>query len=229
MSLFGHSKSKSLFGGGTASDKVSDPHPFDWGAAALSFMGVDPQMFIQRRRQKAEEEQQAQTNAIIDADPSLSPQDKAYAKLNPKAYLDNYMQRFQPMNTGPGGGSRGLPGPGGQIASWQTAPRFDDNGTIYAPGTGTSAPQVLQRGTKAVPIQQGGHVDILDSITGRPMAQDGSVMGLSGAPPSPPTQNTFQPGQVVNGFRLKGGDDTDPRNWEPVGGAGRSGPPTFPQ
>jgi hypothetical protein len=55
-------------------------------------------------------------NAIIDADPGLSPQDKAYAKLNPKAYLDSYMQRFQPMQFGPGGGSRGFPNAGGQLS-----------------------------------------------------------------------------------------------------------------
>jgi hypothetical protein len=38
---------------------VSPPHKFDWGAAALSFMGVDPNLFIGRRRAQDAEAQQS--------------------------------------------------------------------------------------------------------------------------------------------------------------------------
>lgn len=197
MSLFGSSHSKSsLFGGADPSKKVSPDHKFDWGAAALSFLGVDPQLFIQKRRQKAEEAQQAQVNAIIDADPSLSPEDKAYAKLNPSEYVKNYMTRFQARQFGPEGGSLGLPNAGGQL-SFQTAPRFDSDGNIYAPGNGTTVPQILQRGVKSIPVADGGHLYGVDAINGQQAYTDGVPAGATAPPSGGPPMLSGPPPEAV--------------------------------
>jgi hypothetical protein len=70
---------------------------------------------------------------------------------------------------------------------WQTAPRFDDDGTIYGPGNGTSVPPILQRGVKSIPVTDGGHVYGVDAITGQQAYTDGMPAGAgpspSGGPP----------------------------------------------
>lgn len=223
---------------------------FDGFAAAQAALAGDYGGMAQinsaahKRRADDEEDRQKQEalkqlHATIDSDPALSPQDKAYAKANPKAYIEHYMSRFEQRQFGPGGGSVSTPAAGGQT-NWQTAPRFDDDGNIYAPGNGTSAPEILQRGTKAVPVTAGGEVKVLDALSGAPLkrsdvqARSGMFGGMPpsapriGQVPLPPMQSTFKPGQVVNGYIFKGGDDTDESNWEKVGGAG-SGPRTFPR
>ncbi len=210
----------------------------DYGAAAQ----ITAKM--QSAKQDAADQAQkdaatAHLNSMINSDPELtSPQAKAYAMANPKAYIDAFMDRYKTRQFGPEGGSVAIPGANG--FNWTTAPRFTNEGTIYAPGDGTSVPKILQRGAKMEPIQAGGHLDTVDPLTGRPITQDGGVLGLpethpmggpqSTSPMQPPHPlSTFQPGQVVNGYLFKGGDDTDQANWELVGGAGRNGPPTFPQ
>jgi hypothetical protein len=181
-------------------------------AGAASIYANQAQRQQKTKEAQAAAEQLRQVYAAIDSDPSLSPLDRQYAKANPDAYIKVRMERFRPLDSGPGGGSRGLPGPNGEITNWQTAPRFDNDGNIYGPGTGTTLPPLLQRGTKAVPVQPGGEVRIHDSISGRPVAVDGSVIGLPGAPQAPPPVLT----------------DEDIMRLD-QGGAGSPAPRTFPR
>lgn len=55
------------------------------------------------------------------------------------------------------------------------------------------------------------------------------VMGGGGGPGGAPQSSGPQPGQVVNGYRFKGGNPNDRNAWEPVqGGASQPGSQTFP-
>ena len=49
------------------------------------------------------------------------------------------------------------------------------------------------------------------------------ALGVSGPKP----QGMFKPGDVHGGYQFIGGDDTDPANWKPLGGAGSQGPGGF--
>jgi hypothetical protein len=193
MSLFGNVGKglKGLFGNGGGgaglADGMAQAQAYlagDYGAAAnIAQNGQLRRLKIEQERKAQQDE--AQLEATIDSDPRLNtPELKAYAKANPKAYIENLMQMFQPRQFGPGGGSLGLPDSTGHL-SFQTAPRFDDNGTIYGPGNGTSAPPILQRGTKTVPLQPGGSTDVRDAISGAQVMSDGSVPQI-GVPPRAP-------------------------------------------
>ena len=48
------------------------------------------------------------------------------------------------------------------------------------------------------------------------------------APQQAPQGGGPQPGQVVNGYRFKGGNPNDQNSWEPVGGGAGNGAATFP-
>jgi hypothetical protein len=183
---------------------------FNWGRAALGFLGGPgvaeafqrkDELELQRQRfqevQQQHAEAQAQMQQIyhtIDNDPGLSPQDRAYAKMNPKGYVENYLQRFKPFDNGPQGGSRGLPGPDGQIGSYQVAPRTDENGSMFGPttygvGQDNRPPPVIQPGTKIVPLQQGGTAPVFNAVTGAPMT-NGQMRQRAEGSTAPPGQSS---------------------------------------
>lgn len=184
----------------------------------------------EREKDEAERAQLEQLHAVIDADTGLSPQDKAYAKANPKAYIENYMERFSPMNVGPGGGSRGLPGAGGAINNWIQAPRVDEDGSSYAAqtGDGTTPQKMLREGFKFVPVAPGGRVAVHGATTGREITR-GEVMGGAPAP------GAGQPQPDADDIRAASTDPEARREFieyfgkapEAFGGAGRSGPQRF--
>jgi hypothetical protein len=215
-----------LFGGGKAG--AAGKGKFDWGDAAMGFFGVPANAILQRKQKQREAEaeaaQQAQVSAMIDNDPALStPEAKLYAKANPKAYIEAYMTRFQSRQFGAGGGSVGIPGAGGQMA-WQMAPsRHEYQGSVT--DIGPAAP-----GQKATVTPQHEGTQWVTPQTGTQAFPVNSFSGLRRDQAEAAGQAPFQPGEVVNGYRLKGGDDTDPANWEPVaqGGAGSGAPRTFP-
>lgn len=206
---------------------------FNWGDAALAAFGVPVEQLRDRRMKRALMEQnqikfqqqqaeQAQLDAAIESDPLLNtPQLKAYAKANPKAYIENVMQRFQPRQFAAGGGSLGLPNASGKL-DFQTAPRFDDNGTIYGPGNGATTPPVLQRGTKAIPLQPGGRTDIVDAITGEP-----KMAPMSSGPPPEAVNYLRQHPELAPHFDQKYGPGAS-SSILGGGGAGPQAPRMFP-
>lgn len=92
-------------------------HKFDWGAAALAYLGVPLDQIQGRkennqlRRLKIQHDQKAaaddaELDAAIDSDPALTtPQAKTYAKANKKAWLDAYFTGYQTRQYGADGGS----------------------------------------------------------------------------------------------------------------------------
>lgn len=172
----------------------------DYGAAA-QLTGAMSKRRKEQEDEEAQAEQLRQLHATIDADPALSPQDKAYAKANPKAYIENYLQRFKPFDSGPQGGSRGLPGQGGRIQDWQMAPRIDSDGNEFGPGTGMAPAPIIRRGTKTMVIPEGGSIGAVDAISGQELGA-GEVRARSGfgPPPSVPRigQVPMPPGPMGN-------------------------------
>lgn len=197
-------------------------HGFNWGRAGLGLIGGrriatmfahrDAQKFAQQKydEQQAEVQQQQHAAFTWAKKHGYSDEDAAALAVHPETIAAMVQANHAPQRFDSGGGSIM------QDGRITTAPRFDSDGNIYAPsvtqpGQQFQVPQRVQSGTKAIPVQPGGQVQIHDSVTGKRLGGQGS---------------TFQVGEVFNGYRFKGGDDTDPNNWESVNGgpsAGRSG------
>lgn len=187
---------------GNIGKSLQDGSLFDGFAAAQAALAGDygamAQINSSTRKRKADEEEKRQErealkelHATIEADPALSPQDKAYAKANPKAYMENYLARFKPFDNGPQGGSRGLPGPGGMIQNYQMAPRIDSDGNEFGPGNGLEAAPIIRRGVKSLVIPDGGTIGAVDAIGGQELGQQeiarrSGMFGGMGPPASAP-------------------------------------------
>ncbi len=179
----------------------------------------------ERKKAEAERAQLQQIYHAIDQDPNLpTPEAKSWARMNPKAYADVMLQRFQTRQFGPGGGSVMTPGANGP--QWQQAPsRHEFQGSVYdvgpsAPGQkATVTPQ--HEGTQWVTPQPGTTAFGVNSFSGVPRA---------GAPAPAAPDGGPQPGTIEDGYMFKGGDPADPASWVPVaqGGPGRTAPATFP-
>jgi hypothetical protein len=141
-------------------------------------MGVDPQLFIGAAAPRTPRLQQA-AGECASTLTRLSPQDKAYAKLNPKqAYIEQRHEIASAPTIRPGGGSRGTWARMGQIELPDRAALRRQRHDLR-PGQRHGAPPVLQRGTKAVPGQPGGQVQIVDAITGPAHDAGRSAAGVS--------------------------------------------------
>lgn len=139
----------------------------------------------------------------------LSNDDAIVIATQPDKYADVISAWSKPYDTGPEGGFRKDPLSG----KTEAAPRWDGDGNLYGPNADASqAPQRLIKGLKPV-VTQGYGSKVYGWDRQSPQGFVGSESGGS----------TFKPGEVVNGFRFKGGDDTDPNNWEKVGGPSPSG------
>lgn len=184
--------------------------------------------YHQRRQSAAEAEAEAAALVPvyqqIDADPNLSPEHKAYAKANPKAYIEQVMKVYAPMDAGAAGGSRSVRQADGTYKAYVAPSRHEYQGSVYDVGGGVPGAKAQvtpqHEGTQWVTPQPGTTAFGVNSFSGMPRAGEAATA---------PTGESFQPGQVVGGFRFKGGDDTDQNNWEPVGqgGAGQDGPRPF--
>lgn len=98
----------------------------------------------------------------------------------------------------------------------------------YQPGTPEFSAKVSELWTtsqsKTIPYQPGGNVINYNPVTGEatPLVQGQTPQGA--APTAPPP-----PGTIEDGYRYKGGNPSDPKNWEPVaGGAGGNVSGNFP-
>lgn len=165
---------------------------FNWGNALAGFFGGPDVVETLRRRQEAKAKAEAEAaeiakvHATIDADPALSdPLAKAYAKANPKAYIENYMTRFQSRQFGASGGSIYTPGADGE-RQWQMAPsRHEYQGSVFdvaggSPGQKMSVtPQ--HEGTQWVTPQPGTTAFGVNSFSGTPRSAEGG----SAAPVAP--------------------------------------------
>jgi len=217
MSLFGSSKTKkpSLFSGATPAP--TQHHKFDIGAALAGFFGVPASVFINRRAGQDAEAQQQQLNAIIDADQDLSPQDKAYAKLNPKAYIDARMTRYQTRTLAPNDeiATPTVDPTKPQIYRSGAAPSETERTAAYFESIGRKDLADAYRAKQATTVVQG-----VDASTGQPIVQGLDPRQLfpgSGPPPTAPRVGQA-PGTLT---------DDDIRRME-QGGAGQSAPRTFP-
>lgn len=202
---------------------------FDWGEAALGLF-ADPRVMALRRqrldeqaKEQAEAGELAKLQSMIDADPTLqTPQDKAYAKANPKAYLENYLTRFQSRQFGPGGGSISTPGAGG-APQFQMAPsRHEYQGSVYdvAGGPmGAKAPVTPQHeGTQWVTPNTGATAIPVNSFTGA-RRDGGDPSGL------PRVSTPAEAAQLPPGTKFIAPDGSIK---VVPGGAGPQTPPTFP-
>lgn len=198
-------------------------------ALAGFFGGPQVASTIQRKKQfnaeaQAEAEKLARERQALDAaaaalrERGVPEPDIAALMTDPKRMAEFVSQRIGLWDTGPGGGSRYDP----LTNNTRMAPRWDDDNNLYG-GTSDASqvPQRLIKGTKVVPVPQGGQAVALDSVTGQLVnSTSGGSVFRKGQRHTTPDGRTFE---------LIGDDDTDPKNWREItGGAGRSGPPMFP-
>lgn len=181
------------------------------GAAQINAMGA--RMQSERKQAQAEAEQLRQLHATIDADPALStPEAKAYAKANPKAYAEAYLTRFQTRQFGAAGGSIATPGPGG-ATNWQMAPsRMEYQGSVADIGPAVPGQKAVvtpqHEGTQWITPQPGANAFPVNSFTGADRTGGAPAPRMGSAPP------------VLT--------DDDILKLDTQGGAGRAAPRTFP-
>jgi hypothetical protein len=147
----------------------------DRAAIASALLEGDGAAVAQIKARQAQAQKDQQENAIKQAAMmhvyqaakarGLSEDDAIVMATNPDKFADVIGAWSKPHDVGPEGGFRENPMTH-QIASM---PRYDSDGNYYAPNNDASqAPQRLIKGTKAIPIPDGGSVKIVDSVTGRP-------------------------------------------------------------
>lgn len=214
----------------------------DYGSmASINARGRERKEEEKRRREKEAAVQDAQRRAYAYAKSIGMSEEAAMAAANdPDTVSGMIRDRSKPVEFATTGGSRLDPVTNG----WIRAPGRDADGNEYGLSTDPNAAQPLLRpGTKSIVIPDGGTIGAVDALSGRELTA-ADVAQRSGLPPGPPASaprigqapaqpaepgNVFRPGQVVQGYRFKGGDDADPNSWEKVeGGAGPRGPSRFP-
>lgn len=150
---------------------------------------------------------------------------------NPDRASDLIYEALKTREFGPGGGSVRNVAPDGQ-ASYEWAPRVDDDGSYWAAGPASEAPKLMREGVKTVPVAPGGSVAIIGATTGREKTREEVYGGEPGPKADPVAAAPLkgpQAGAVIDGYRFKGGDPNDPNAWEEVGGASQAGSRPFPR
>lgn len=183
-------------------------------AGAASIYANQAERQRKGKEAEAEAEQMRQLHATIDADPALStPEAKAYAKTNPKAYAEAYLSRFQARQFGAAGGSVGTPGANGQMQFQMAPSRHEFQGSVFDVSGGTpgekSAVTPQHEGTQWITPQPGTQAFPVNSFTGADRTG-----GSGTARPTPPV--------LTDDDILK----LDAQQGQ--GGAGFTAPRTFP-
>lgn len=200
---------------------------FNAGEALLGFF-ADPQAMAARKKRQQEEAKTAATAAQMEqirqslAREGLPEHVVNGMMANPEKVADYFLSKFQTRAGGADGISVTDRMPDGSFKTHVT-PGYH-NGDFMGATDGTRAPERLYQGEKVMPVTKGGYLGVIGGPQNAAPreAPIGAPPVSSGAPPI---------GTVDEGLVYKGGDHRDPKNWVPAprGGAGRSGPPTFPR
>jgi hypothetical protein len=223
MGLFGKA-ARGLFGGfndGTFAEAQAYLKGDYAGASEIAAQGE--KLRLLRDKDRREQAEIAAVHAQIDQDPSLSPEAKAYAKANPKAYIENYLKRYSPFDNGAAGGSRGMLQADGTYKYEMAPSRHEYQGSVYDVGGGPQgAPMKVtpqHEGTMYVTPQPGTEAFPVNSFTG-------ARVGAQGAPQIAQPKSEEEYNALAPGTEYIAPDGSRKRK----GGAGPSvGPATFPR
>lgn len=209
---------------------------FDWGGAAIGFFGGPQAAHVYTKRKderaKAAEEAALMKPALdaIDADPNMTPAEKAYARVNLPEFTKRHLERFGTQNVAEG--SEVMTGlGGGQRQIYENDREREIDGVVY---DGQGRPKYSGIVSKIIPGSEG-------SFYEQALPQIGPGRGvpqLGGPPPAAPQMGQQQGGDDVASLRaeaaeaIKAGADPAAVLQElqrMLGGAGRNAaPPMFP-
>lgn len=180
----------------------------DYGTAAQIAM---QQQLRRAQQQAAEAQAEAERDAEGRRQEALAGEGLSKDQIvgmRPEEASRLIFERSQPRQFGPEGGSIYDP----QTGNYNRAPSRNQVGrSIVDFDANSNTPNTLYEGVEPVSVQPGGAVYGMNG-RGQIVNPGGQGAPASGGP---------QPGQVVNGYRFKGGNPNDRNSWEPVqGGAG---------
>jgi hypothetical protein len=185
---------------------------FDWGRAALSFLGAGPQLqqndarraqaaALALRQQEAEREQGLRSSLFNNlVKQGMDPGQAELAMSNPEAFGTEFNTRFRTREQGAAGGSTFTPNLNGQGGMTRMAPsRHEFQGSVFDVGGvdanghgGAVTPR--HQGVQVVPLQPGGELAGVNSFTGREVPLAGSALQQEAPPGSVIGQMTTLPG-----------------------------------
>jgi len=204
---------------------------FNWGDAALGFFGgPEATRSIQSRRaneaelEREEQERFGRTMQEMGIRSGLEQEGLPSHVIDslmadPKRASEFMMEKYKTRQSG----VEGMSLYDGTTGKSKMTPGYR-GGAYVGDWDGQSKPNIIDEKVEQVTPQDGGMYPV-GGFSGKYMGAGPAP----GEPPSAPKKTLFKPGQTYNGMTFKGGDDTDPNNWQKGGAAPSNGPGRFPR